>query len=104
MYVYGACLFYVCCSDCVGVCENVCCVTDVVKDSGVLSLEVMKYVVCLCKGCDGCCVFCLYCEAWRCRCSCMGRVGVVTVIRIVSSTAGVLGMSVVRGMRSWRSV
>ena len=21
----------------------------------------LKYVVCLCKGCDGCCVFCLYC-------------------------------------------
>ena len=26
MYVYGTCLFYVCCSDCVGVCGNVCCV------------------------------------------------------------------------------
>ena len=23
------------------------------------SLGVLKYVVCLCKGCDGCCVFCL---------------------------------------------
>ena len=33
MYVYGACLFYVCCSDCMGVCENGCCVTAVVKDS-----------------------------------------------------------------------
>ena len=22
----------------------------------------LKYVVCLCRGCDGCCVFCLYCE------------------------------------------
>ena len=33
MYVYGACLFYVCCSDCVGVCVNVCCVAVVVKDS-----------------------------------------------------------------------
>ena len=32
MYVYGACLFYVCCSDRVGVCENVCCVSAVVKD------------------------------------------------------------------------
>ena len=20
----------------------------------------LKYVVCLCRGCDGCCVFCLY--------------------------------------------
>ena len=35
----------------------------------VFSLGVMKYVVCLCKGCDGCCVFCLYCELWNCRCS-----------------------------------
>ena len=26
MYVYDACVFYVCCSDCVGVCGNVCCV------------------------------------------------------------------------------
>ena len=34
MYVYGACLFYVCCSDCVGVCGNVCCVATGVKDSG----------------------------------------------------------------------
>ena len=29
MYVYGACLFYVYCSDCVGVCGNVCCVAAV---------------------------------------------------------------------------
>ena len=27
-------VFYVCCSDCVGVCGNVCCVAAVVKDSG----------------------------------------------------------------------
>ena len=73
MYVYGACCFYVCCSDCVGVCGNVCCVAVVVKNS-VFSLGVFKYVVCLCWGCDGCCVFCLYCEAWSCRCSCMGNV------------------------------
>ena len=33
MYVYGACLFYVCCSDCMGVCENGCSETAVVKDS-----------------------------------------------------------------------
>ena len=25
--------FYVCCSDCVGVCGNVCCVCAIVKDS-----------------------------------------------------------------------
>ena len=40
-----------------GFCGNVCCVAAVVKNSGVLSRGVLKYVVCLCKGCDGCCVF-----------------------------------------------
>ena len=53
---------YVCCSDCVGLCWNVCCVVAVVKDI-VLTLGVSRYVVCLCKGCDGCFVFCFYCEA-----------------------------------------
>ena len=47
MYVYGACLFYVCCSDCVGDSGNICCVAAVVEDS-VFSLGVLKYVVCLC--------------------------------------------------------
>ena len=37
-------------------------VCSVVKKS-VFSLAVLKYVVCLYKGCDGCCVLCLYCEA-----------------------------------------
>ena len=32
-----------------------CCVAAVVKDS-VFSLGVLKFDVCLCKGCDGCCV------------------------------------------------
>ena len=50
MYVYGGCLFYDCCTACVGVCGNGC-VVAVVKDS-VLSLEVLKYVACGCKGCD----------------------------------------------------
>ena len=49
-------------NDCVGVCGNVCCVAAVVKNS-VFSLGVLKYVVCLCRGCDGCCVLCLFCEA-----------------------------------------
>ena len=62
MYMAHVCL-HVCCSDCVGVCGNVCCVAAVVKNSGFLSLGVLKYVVCLCRGCDGCCVFCLYCGA-----------------------------------------
>ena len=74
MYMAHVC-FYVCC-DCVGVCGNVCCIAAVVKNSGFFSLGVLKYVVCLCMGCDGCCVFCLYCEAWSCRCSCMGSVSV----------------------------
>ena len=26
-------------------------------DAPVFSLGVLKYVACLCKGCDGCCVF-----------------------------------------------
>ena len=38
MYVCGTCLFYVCCSACVGVCGNVCSVVGVVEDS-VLALE-----------------------------------------------------------------
>ena len=55
VYMVHVC-FYVCCSDCVGVCGNVCCVAAIVKD-GVLNLRVLKCIVCLCKGCDGCCVF-----------------------------------------------
>ena len=50
---------HVCCSDCVGVCGNVCCVAAVVKDSGVFSIGVFTYIACLCKGCHGCCMFCL---------------------------------------------
>ena len=38
MYMAHVC-FYVCCSDCVGVCDNVCGVAAVVKDSGFLALE-----------------------------------------------------------------
>ena len=30
--------FDVCCSDCVGVCGNVCCLAAAVKDSGCVSL------------------------------------------------------------------
>ena len=33
MYMANVC-FYVCCSDCVGVCGNVCCVAAVGKNSG----------------------------------------------------------------------
>ena len=48
MYMAHVC-FYVCCSDCVGVCGNVCCVAAVVKNSVFFSLGVLKYVVCLCR-------------------------------------------------------
>ena len=37
--------FYVCCSDCVGVCGNICCVAAVVKNSGFLSLGVLGSVL-----------------------------------------------------------
>ena len=40
-----------------GVYGNVCCVSAVVKDI-VFSLGVLKYVVCLCKGCFVCCLYC----------------------------------------------
>ena len=72
IYMAHVC-FYLCCSDCVGVCGNICCVAAIVKIV-FYSLGVLKYIVCLCRGCEGCCVFCLYCEAWSCRCSCMGSV------------------------------
>ena len=38
VYMAHVC-FYVCCSDCVGVCGNVCCVAAVVKNSVFLALE-----------------------------------------------------------------
>ena len=38
IYMAHAC-FYVCCSDCVGVCGNVCCVSAVVKIVFFLALE-----------------------------------------------------------------
>ena len=79
MYMADVC-FCVCCSDCVVVCGNVCCVAAVGKTSVFFSLGVLKYVVCLCRECDGCCVFCLSCEAWSCRCSCMGSVSVSSCI------------------------
>ena len=56
MYMAHVC-FYISCSDCVGVCGNVCCVVAVVKDNGVFEPWSVEYVVCLCKGCNGCCVF-----------------------------------------------
>ena len=38
MYMAHVC-FYLCCSDCVGVCGNVCCVAAVVKNSVFLASE-----------------------------------------------------------------
>ena len=54
MYMTHVC-FYVCCSGCVWVCGNVWCVAAFVKNS-VFCRGVLKYVVCLCRGCDACCV------------------------------------------------
>ena len=48
MYMAHVC-FYVCCSECVGVCGNVCFVAAVVKNSVFFSLGVLKYAVCLCR-------------------------------------------------------
>ena len=42
-----------------GVYGNVCCVAAVVKNSVFFTLGVLKYVVCLCRGCDGCFLFVL---------------------------------------------
>ena len=47
MYMVHVC-FYVCCSDCVGVCGNVCCVAAIIKNSVFFFCRgVLKYVVCL---------------------------------------------------------
>ena len=43
MYMAHVC-FYVCCSDCVGLSGNICCVVAVVKDSVFLSLKVLNDV------------------------------------------------------------
>ena len=44
IYIAQVC-FYVCCSDCMGICGNVCCVASVVKDSGYLRLGVLNVCV-----------------------------------------------------------
>ena len=50
-FMYMAQVFYVYCNDCVGFCGNVCCLVVIVKHS-VISIGVLKYVVCLCKSCN----------------------------------------------------
>ena len=77
------CRIFVFMSVVVTVCGRVCCVATVVEDSVFFRIGVLKYVVCLCKGCDGWCVFCLYCEAWSCRCSCMGSMSVSSYIMCI---------------------
>ena len=37
--------FYVCCSDCVGVYENICCIAAVIKYSWFLALECLSMLV-----------------------------------------------------------
>ena len=76
MYMAHACS-YVCCSNWVGVCGNVCCVAAVVKESDYFSNGVLRYVVCLCTECDGCSVFfCIVTRGGVGRCSCMGGMSV----------------------------
>ena len=84
MYIYIWCMLVfmsvvVLCGDL----WNVCCVSVAVKDNGVLSIGVLKYIICLCNGCDGCYIFCLYCDAWSCRCSCMGSMPVSSCLCLV---------------------
>ena len=81
MYMDHVC-FYVCCSDCVGVCGIVCCVAAVVKDSVFLALECrsMFYICvkdvrdvvfsvcivrCLCMGSMSVSSCCLVCIMWQ---------------------------------------
>ena len=70
MHIDNRCVYmaHVCFSDCVGVCGHVYCVVPLLKIVDFVSLGELKYVVCLCKGCDGCCVFGFNCDAWSCRC------------------------------------
>ena len=56
MYMAHVC-FYVCRSDRVRVGGNAVAQRSLLNIVGSLSLGVLKYVVCLCSGCDGCCVF-----------------------------------------------
>ena len=67
MYMAHVC-FYVCCSDCVGVCGNMCCVTAVIEDS--VSVGVLRYIVWAVM--DVVFLFVL----WSCGCSCMGSMSV----------------------------
>ena len=46
MYMAQVC-FYVCCSDCVGVCRNVCCVAAVVKNSVFLACRCCMFMSCV---------------------------------------------------------
>ena len=57
---------HVCCSDCVGVCRNVCCVAALyVCVRGVMDVVFSVCIV----------------TAWSCRCSCMGSVSVSSTTR-----------------------
>ena len=70
MYMAHVC-FYVCCSDCVEVCGNVCCVAPLLKIV-FLTLECWSMLYFCVRGMyDECCVLCLYWDAWSCRWSCM---------------------------------
>ena len=65
-----------------GVCGNVCCVAAVVKNSVFFSLGVLKYVVCLCRGCDGCCVFSGVEVVFICNLMRIGRWSELSIYRV----------------------
>ena len=57
MYVYGTCLFYVCCSDCVRNVGMFIVYWLLLKIVCFIALECLSMLY-VCKGCNGCCVFC----------------------------------------------
>ena len=81
MYVYGACLFNVCCTDWVGVCGNVCCVAVLECWSMVYVMDVVFYVCIVTRGALGARAWevwvfrhayvvclCLVCILWQFQC------------------------------------
>ena len=67
----------------------------------IFSLGVLKYILCLCMGCDGWCAFCLYWDAWSCRCSCVESMCVspgICCMFVVSAFISCSGLSASSGM------
>ena len=79
IYVYGAGLFYVCCSNCVGVCGNVCCVAAVVKDS-FFNLGVLKYSS---NPCTQCVILLYLIDICFLPCICLWQISYTLVVNSV---------------------